>query len=414
MDPVLAEPIVIVGAGHAGVGVAAALRDEGCEVPICLVNGEGGFPYQRPPLSKAFMKREIEAANLLLRGRSFYDQRNIELVAGAAARIERTTSTLHLTCGSLLRYGHLILATGSRQRRLSISPADAPIHYLGNLAEAHVLRERLAPGMSVLIVGAGFIGLEFAAVAASMNCKVVVVEIGDRVLCRSVCPDLSAFYEAELRAMGVALMLSRGVTRVGRNGAGASVAISDGSRRQADLVLAGIGTVAEDRLAREAGLACDNGVIVDDRLLTADASISAIGDCARHPNAFVPDGLARLESVQNAVDQGKTVARRLTGKIANYRSVPWFWSDQGDLKLQIAGVWTGCDRFVTRGAVADRAFSILGFRGDRLRVVESVNKPADHMAARRLIAADIPVSIARAIDTSIPLKSLLTDAKAPA
>lgn len=403
-----AEPVVILGAGHAGVGAAAALRDEGFDGPVLLVNGEQNLPYQRPPLSKAFMKGEVEADGLVLRGEGFYAQRDIKLHQGKAIRIDRHAKALYLETGEMLSYGHLILATGSRQRRLPFATDGAVINYLGSLPDAEALRARLTQAERIAIIGAGFIGLEFVAVALQMGCEAHVVEQSDRLLARSVSPLMSSFFEVEHRRMGVNISLSRTVVGIRSNGSELELRLSDGLVMPADLAVAGIGTIAEDSLAIEAGLPCDNGIIVDTDLLTADDSISAVGDCTRHPNKFVPGGLARLECVQNALDQAKTVARRLTGKKGNYDAVPWFWSDQSDLKLQIAGIWSNCDRFVARGDVAERAFSILGYdRDGRLKVVESVNKPADHMAARKLIAADASVPIDQATDTSIPLKSFV-------
>ncbi|WJR75824.1 FAD-dependent oxidoreductase [Bradyrhizobium sp. NP1] len=404
----VAEPVVILGAGHAGVGAAAALRDEGFDGPVRLVNGEQNLPYQRPPLSKAFMKGEVDAGGLVLRGEGFYAQRGIELLHGKAVRIDRHQKALRFQTGATLSYGHLILATGSRQRRLPFATDGAKINYLGSLPDAETLRDRLTKAKKVVIIGAGFIGLEFAAVALQMECEPHVVEQSDRLLARSVSPLISSFFEAEHRRMGVNIRLSRTVVGIRSCGSEFELRLSDGLAMQADLVVAGIGTTAEDSLAIEAGLPCDNGIIVDSDLLTADDSISAVGDCTRHPNKFVPGGLARLECVQNALDQAKAVARRLTGKKAAYDAVPWFWSDQSDLKLQIAGIWSNCDRFAVRGDLSDRAFSVLGYdRDGRLKVVESVNKPAEHMAARKLIAAEASIPIDQATDKSIPLKTFV-------
>jgi 3-phenylpropionate/trans-cinnamate dioxygenase ferredoxin reductase subunit len=259
----------------------------------------------------------------------------------------------------------------------------------------------------VVVIGAGFIGLEFAAVAVKRGCRIHVVELADRPMARALTPQMSAVFAAAHRASGIELLLGLGIAALhGTNGKVTSVELSDGRSVAADLVLAGIGVVAEDHLARGCGLACANGVVVDGHLLTSDPTISAIGDCTSHPNVFAGETI-RLESVQNAADQARCVAKRLTGKPAPYDSLPWFWSDQGDLKLQIAGFLSNADTFVTRGDPATRAFSIFGFRQGTLTGVESLNRPGDHMAARRIIAMKLPLQPAEAGDPSFDLKALI-------
>ena len=257
----------------------------------------------------------------------------------------------------------------------------------------------------MVVVGAGFIGLEFAATAAAKGADVQVVEIAPRVMGRAVSQAISDYYAEAHRAFGVHLHLGLGVSALeGADGKVKAVKLSDGRALPADLVLVGIGIIAAEKLAGVAGLAVENGVVVDAAMTTSDPDISAIGDCAAHPNVFAGRRI-RLESVQNAADQARVVARKLAGKPAHYDALPWFWSDQGDLKLQIAGLIDGCDTFVTRGDPAQRSFSIFGFAAGKLRVVESVNRAADHMIARRLLAAATPLSLEEAADPAFDLKA---------
>ena len=401
------DPVVIVGAGHAGVQAAASLRDEGYQGKIILLSDDKAVPYQRPPLSKAFLKGEREKEGLQLRGPRFYAEKGIDLFRGEqAADIDRSARRLDLASGASLAYAHLVLATGGRERPLPIEGAKLDgVLGLRSLADAQALRERLAAARSAVVVGAGFIGLEFAAVAAAKGCAVHVVEIAARPMGRAVSSAMSDFYAKAHRSFGVELLLDTRLQAIhGRNGKVDAVSLADGRSIEADLVLVGIGILARDELAAASGLDCPNGVLVDEGLLTQDPCISAIGDCAFHLNAHAKR-LLRLESVQNANDQARIFARRLMGGAARYDSLPWFWSDQGDLKLQIAGLFESGDELVLRGSPEARSFSVFAFRRGRLACVESVNRPADHMAARRLIAQAIPFTPQQAGDPSIDLRA---------
>lgn len=402
----MSEAVVIVGAGHAGVQAAASLRDEGFTGRITLIDAQPHRPYQRPPLSKAFMKGEATPDSLMLRGPDFYAHRHIDLRLGApAARIDRAARRLVLADGEQLAYEHLILATGAKARPFAAPGVDLEgIEILRTLDDAAALRERLQSARQVVVIGAGFIGLEFAAVAAALGHHATVIDIAGRVMGRAVSPVISAAFEAKHRSMGSTLLMGAGVAEfIGAEGRVASVRLTDGRELAADLVLVGVGVIPDDALARDAGLAIDNGVAVDDHLLTSDPDISAIGDAASFPD---PRGLGRirLESVQNAVDQARCVARRLAGKPAPYDAIPWFWSDQADYKLQIAGLPFGVEDYVTRGDPASGRFSAFGVKDDRVVVVESINKPADHMAARRFLGL-APLSRAQAMDESYDLKA---------
>ena len=399
--------IIIVGAGHGGVQAAASLREEGYEGPIALVSDDPHAPYQRPPLSKAYMKGEATADSLILRGPAFYPEKGIDLMLGArVVEIDRGAKRVKFASGETLDYGHLILATGADPRPAPFAGAELEgVLALRDMNDAERLKQRLAAARHVVVVGAGFIGLEFAATAAAKGCDVQVVEIAPRVMGRAVSKALSDFYAEAHRAFGVHLHLGVGVAAIeGEGGKATAVRLSDGRRLPADLVLVGIGILAAEKLAAAAGLAVDNGVVVDAAMTTSDPDISAVGDCAAHPNVFAGRRI-RLESVQNASDQARTVARKLTGKPAHYDALPWFWSDQGDLKLQIAGLIDGCDVFVTRGDPGARSFSVFGFAAGKLKVVESVNRAADHMIARRLIASAVALTPEEAADPAVDIKA---------
>ncbi len=400
------SPVVIVGAGHAGVQTAASLREHGYDGAIVLLSDEAALPYQRPPLSKAFLKGEIDLAGLPLRADAFYREQRIDLRLGAkAARIDRAGAHVELADGSSVAYGQLILATGARQRRLDVPGVDLPgVHGLRTLADATALRDRIAPGVRVVVIGAGFIGLEVAATAARLGAETAIVEIA-RPMGRAVSPVVSDFYAEAHRAFGERLFLGVGVRAIRGTERAEAVELADGEVLKADLVLVGVGVVAEDRLAREAGLACDNGIVVDAELRTSDPAISAIGDCAHFPHAGL--GFAtRLESIENAVDQAKCVAARIAGKPAPYDELAWFWSDQGDLKLMIAGLSHGVDQWVVRGDVEARAFSAFGFRGGKLAAVELVNRAGDHAAAKRILGAGKTLTPEEAADPAFDLRAL--------
>jgi len=395
-DPNATSPasVVIVGAGHAGVQAAASLREQGFAGEIHLLSAEKDLPYQRPPLSKAFLKGEMDIHGLPLRADAHFRDQRIDLRLGVGAtRIDRASHEVELSDGGRVAYGHLLLATGARQRRLDAPGVDLPgVFALRDIADATAIRERLGGKPKVVIIGAGFIGLEIAATAA-------------RPMGRAVSPILSDFFLKEHAAFGARFRLGLGVAAIEGREKAEAVVLTDGERLSADMVVVGIGVVAEDALARECGLECDNGIVVDEHLLTSDPAISAIGDCAHFPHAAL--GLrTRLESVQNAVDQGKAVAARLVGKPKPYDELAWFWSDQGDLKLMIAGLAHGVDTWVLRGDPATRAFSTFGFRDGKLAVVESVNKAGDHAAAKRIIGTAKTLTPEDAADPGFDLRGL--------
>lgn len=400
--------IVIVGAGQGGFQAAASLRESGYEGRLVLVGDEPGLPYQRPPLSKAYMKGEAGVEQIELRAAAFYADHGIELVHARARAIDRAGRRLLLEGGEALPYGHLILATGARNRPLPVPGHDlAGVFYLRTQGDADALRGRLDVARRVVVIGAGFIGLEFAAVARALGHEVTVLEGAGRVLARAVSPEMSAFFAGAHAAMGTDLVLGAGVVGLkGEGGHVTGVETGDGTVYPADFVLVGIGVVPNVELAAEAGLEVANGIVVDAHLATMDPAISALGDAVAYPSRFA-GGSVRLESVQNAADQARSLAHRLTGRPAPFDAVPWFWSDQADLKLQIVGLAAPTDAAVLRGDPASRRFSVFRFRDRVLTAIESVNRPADHMLGRRLLTGTPTLTPEQAADEGFELKSLL-------
>ncbi|HEY1735865.1 MAG TPA: FAD-dependent oxidoreductase [Methylovirgula sp.] len=405
--------VVIIGAGHGGVQLAASLREEGYQDRIILLGDEKDAPYQRPPLSKAFMKHATPEDGVLLRGPDFYHQQSIELVLGERVlEIDRAARKLKLASGSTLDYAKLALATGGVMRQLRIEGADLDnVFSLRTMADARAMRDRFDQSKNILVIGAGFIGLEFAATAAAKGCRVDVVELASRPMARAVTEQTSNFFAAEHKKLGVNIDYETSVVALrGRNGKVTEAQLTDGRVLPVDLVLIGIGLVPSEELAKAAGLECPDGIKVDDKQATADENIFVIGDAAYHFNPFGQRWM-RLESVQNATDQARVAAKHLTGKPAHYHSVPWFWSDQADLKLQMVGFLDEADNIVMRGSFEERAYSLFGFANGKLTGVETVNKTGDHMLARRLMDEKIAVSPDLIADPNADLKGLLRGAR---
>lgn len=381
--------VVVAGAGQAGVQAASSLRDKGYPGRVVLVGEEPGEPYQRPPLSKAYLAGTTGPERLALRKAPFFTTKEIELVTARVKRIEREHKRVFLSGGEELGYSHLVLATGARNRELPIPGARLDgVLGLRTRDDADALRARLKEATDVVVIGGGFIGLEFAAVAAKLGSSATVVEAVDRVLARVVSPAVSAHYAALHEKHGNRILTGKTVTRLLGESSVTGVELSDGTVLPADLVVVGIGVLPNTELAAEAGLAVDNGIVVDSCLSTSDPHISAIGDCAAYPSGFA-GAPVRLESVQNAIDHARCVAAKLTGDATPYSSLPWFWSDQFDATLQIAGLANGYDRAIVHGEPG--TFSVFCFQGEDLRAVESVNRPFDHIAARRVLASETQI-----------------------
>jgi 3-phenylpropionate/trans-cinnamate dioxygenase ferredoxin reductase component len=409
--------VVVVGSGQAGVTVAEALRAAGSAARVTVVGGEAELPYERPPLSKDVLLGTVTVDDVRLRSRQWYRDRDVDLRLGTRVeRIDRDIRTVLLEDGGVLPYDHLVLATGSRPRRLPVPGADLEgVQGLSTPEDAVRLRDQLSRARHVVVVGAGFIGLEVAAAATALGSRPVVIELADRVLARVAGPVLSAEVAARHLGRGVDLRLGCGVTELrGSGGRVTAVVTSTGEVLPADLVVVAVGSAPVQELAADAGLACSDGILVDETLRTGDPAVSAVGDCCRFPRDGRP---TRLESVQNAVDQARHVAARLaagTPPRAPYRQVPWFWSTQGDLKLQMVGVPGPRDDEVLRGDPAAGRFSVFRYAGDRLTCVESVDHPAGHLVGRRLLAAGISPTRAQAADPGCDLKALAAAGRAPA
>ena len=402
-----APVVAIVGAGQAGFQAAASLRQDGFAGRIVLISDEPVSPYQRPPLSKSYLAGESSLDELWLRPETFYTQHQIDVLAGeTVTAVDRAERRLRMASGGELSWDHLVLATGARYRPLAVPGAELDgVLPLRTLADADVLRERLDQAHEIVVVGAGFIGLEFASVAIARGAAVHIIEVTQHPMGRVVSALISRFFADAHESWGAQVSLGTGVARIiGAGGRATGVETTEGRHLPADLVLICIGVIPNAELAREAGLAVDNGIVVDEYLATGDPRIFAIGDCANFPTPFAV-GRVRLESVQNAVDQGRCVAAHIAGKPAPYDKVPWFWSDQGDLKLQIAGITAGHDKAILRGDPDGGRFSVFCFRAGRLIGVESVNQTADHVVARRLLAGDPRLTPEQAADEGYDLRA---------
>lgn len=396
--------VLIIGAGHAGGTAAALLRQHGHEGPIVLAGEEPAPPYQRPPLSKAWLKGEADLEALLLRPEEFYAEHGIELRQGVTATaIDAAGKTVTFADGTVEPYDALILATGSTARKLSIPGADRPdLLELRTLADAEKLKAALGPGKRLAVVGGGYVGLEAAASARALGAGAVVIERMDRVLARVASKTLSDFFTDYHRAHGVEVLTSAEVTAF----EGGGVRLGDGRLIEADAILVGVGAAACDQLAATAGLACQNGVVVDEAARTSDPSIWAIGDVAFRPIPVHGGRRQRLESVPNALEQAKQAAAAIAGRPAPAPEVPWFWSDQYDIKLQIAGLPEGADRQVLRGDPATAAFAVFHLTGDRIVCVEAVNAPAEFMAGRLMIGRGTAVDAERLTDPAVSMKTV--------
>ncbi|GHH83775.1 ferredoxin [Streptomyces sulfonofaciens] len=416
---------LIVGASQAGLQLAVSLRELGDTGPVTLVGEERRPPYQRPPLSKEVLTGKAELDSLAFRAPAFYAEAGITLICGERVTGVRLadsgppgSGTATTDSGRELPFDRLALTVGAGPRRLDVPGADLDgVCYLRDHEDAARLRARLADRPRVVVVGGGFIGLEAAAAARSLGAPVTVLEAADRLMSRAVAPVVSEFYRAAHGRRGTEVRLSAGVTGFdGANGRVTGVRLADGSRVAADLVLVGVGVLPRTELARQLGLLCEDGIVVDACARTSNPAVVAAGDCTVQPHPVTGRGRVRLESVHNAVAQAQAAAAALLGRRPAQAAgqVPWFWSFQGDLRLQIAGLSTGYDTCVVRGDREGERFSVLYYREGRLLAVDAVNRPADYMAVRTALGrrATIPADLAADADT--PLKSLITAPADPA
>jgi 3-phenylpropionate/trans-cinnamate dioxygenase ferredoxin reductase subunit len=401
----MSETIVIIGGGQAGAQAVDTLRREGYAQRLVLIGSEPELPYQRPPLSKKFLSGELAQERLWFRHRSFYDEHRAELVLGkTATSLDPATQSVVVEDYGELRYDRLLLCLGASSRRLTCAGADlVGVHYLRDLQEANALRAEIRPGARVVIVGGGYIGLETAATCAKLGCSVKVLEMADRIMNRVVAPVVSTFFAAEHAKHGVEILVEARVAALAGRDRVEGVVCADGTVHAADFVVVGVGAEARTDLARAAGLACDNGIVVDEFCRTSDPAIYAAGDCTNHPSPRYGRRL-RLESVDNAFEQAKAASQNMLGGAVVHDRVPWFWSDQFDSKLLIVGLSQGADRMVVRGDPAERSFSVCHFAGRELLALEAINHSKDYMAARKLIADRATLDPDRARDPSVPLK----------
>ena len=406
---------LVVGASQAGLQLASSLRELGDDRPVTLVGEELHAPYQRPPLSKEFLAGAAEQDSLAFRRPDWYVGAGIDLVLG-----ERVTSlalpegdrpgTATTDSGRSLFFARLALTVGASPRRLSVPGAELDgVCYLRDVDDAADLKDRLATAQDVVVVGGGFIGLEAAAVARSMGRRVTVVEMADRLIPRAVAPVVSEFYRAAHERRGTTVLLSTGLRAVEGDDAGrvTGVVLDDDLRLPADLVVVGVGVVPRTELAEQIGLECDGGIVVDEHAQTSAPGVVAAGDCTVLPHPLTGEGRVRLESVQNATTQGALAAASLLGRLDGKPAVPWFWSNQGDLRLQIAGLATGFDKHVVRGEPDTERFSVLYYRGDQLLAVDAVNTPTAYLVVRKALGQGIPLPAELVGDPATPLKELL-------
>ena len=397
--------MVILGAGHAAGQAAASLRQESYEGEIVIIGDEPHIPYQRPPLSKAYLSGDVELDRVHLRPEKFYQDKNVTLKLGVkASGIDTSAKTVSTDAGETIAYDKLLITTGGRPRKLSIPGSDlAGIHYLRTIADVDGIRDEMAPDKKLVIVGGGYIGLEVASVAVKAGLEVHVLEMEARILQRVTTPEMSEYYHGLHESRGVHIHTSTGVT--GFSGDGRVQAVQCGDQEfPADIVIVGIGIIPNVEIAEAAGIQCDNGIVVDEGCRTSATDVYAAGDCTNHPNPLLNRRL-RLESVPNAMEQARVAAANMCGGDKTYASIPWFWSDQYELKLQMVGFSGDGDTQVLRGSKADNQFAVFYLKDGKVVAADAVNSPKEFMICKQLIGK--PVDAERLADPETDLKELL-------
>jgi 3-phenylpropionate/trans-cinnamate dioxygenase ferredoxin reductase component len=407
----MVSTIVVIGGGHGGAQAVETLRSEGFSGRLILIGDESTLPYQRPPLSKKYLSGELAGERLPFRPRAYYDEHQIELKLGSrATRIDTGSRRVDLSNGDQIVYDRLLLCLGAISRNLTCPGAQlAGVHYLRTVADVPAIQRAMQPGAQVVIIGGGYIGLEAAATARKLRCEVTVLEMADRVMNRVVASSVSEYFSREHRTQGVKLICNAMVTRLEGHTRVQRVVCADGSMHEADLLIVGIGAVANVQLASEAGLQCDDGIFVDKYCRTSDPNVFAAGDCTTHPSSRYQMRV-RLESVDNAFEQAKAAARNLIDRPTVHDRVPWFWSDQYENKLFIVGLSQGHDQEITRGDPATRSFSVCYLRAGELLAVEAINHSKDYAAARKLIADRARPNIDRLANAQVALKDTVEGA----
>ncbi|MFD9665132.1 NAD(P)/FAD-dependent oxidoreductase [Rhodococcus sp. NPDC059968] len=406
---------LIVGACQAGVQIAVSLRELGYTEPITLVGAEPYHPYQRPPLSKAYLAGDATPSSLSLRNPEFYTDNKIDLVLGErVTSVDLDAGSAQTGAGRQLPFGSLALATGARVRRLSIPGSNLNgVFYLRDIDDADLLARALPDVSDVVVIGGGFIGLEAAAVARVRGKKVTVIEATPRLVARAVAPVVSDFLAQAHRRRGSRVLLGRSVAGLESvDGAVSGVRLDDGELVRAQLVVVGVGVIPRTELAEQIGLGVESGILVDKYARTSDHRVVAAGDCTTMPHPMSASGHVRLESVQNAQDQSRVAAASVMGQPTPYTAVPWFWSDQAELKLQITGLSLGFDDVVVRGNLDEEKFTALYYKNGRLIAADCVNRAPEYMAVRRALAVGATIPAQRGADISTPLKELVVPASA--
>jgi len=399
------KKVVIIGAGHAAGQLVASLRQKKFSGEITLLGEEPWYPYQRPPLSKKFLAGDMPAERLYVKPQNFYDDDpDVHVILNTrVTAIDRGDQSVRTDTGQSFDYDFLVIASGSRPRELTLPGAELDgVFYLRGIDDVNAIRSRLDTRSQVVIIGAGYIGLEVAAVAAGLGHEVTVVEMAERVMSRVVSAEVSQFYQDIHTQNGVSLRLATGLSHLAGSERVDGVVLDNGETLPADIVIVGIGIVPNTELAAAAGLETTNGVVVDDRCQTADPNVFAVGDCTWHPNAVLGRSI-RLESVHNALEQAKTAACNICGEELHYAQVPWFWSDQYDLKLQIAGLSQDYDEVVIRGSIEQKSFACLYLSSGRLIAIDAINRPKDFVQSKALIAdhAQIDPALLANLDTDL-------------
>lgn len=403
------KSVVIIGASHAAVEAISTLRKKGWSDQIILVGDEKPLPYQRPPLSKAYLKGAMAEDKLLIRNEKFYQDAGVTLMLGRRTEsINRQTKKITLDGNKTLAYDKLIIATGTRARKLPVEGADLPsVHYLRTKSDANVIKANMLSGKKILLVGAGYIGLEIAAYAIKSGCEVTVVELADRVLERVTSPEVSEFYQRLHTEQGVDIRLGSSVDKMEAFGSAYRATLSSGEMLEFDSAVVGIGVLPNVELAKESGLSCDNGIVVNEFATTDDADIYAVGDCSKYHSVIYGRDI-RLESIPNAVGQARVAAAAICGEETPYNEVPWFWSDQYDIKLQTVGLFDGYDEAVVRGEPSENKFSVFYLKAGCVLAVDAINSPMEFMIGKKLVAAKTKLEADVISDISIKPKDFLS------
>jgi len=394
---------VIIGAGHAGGMTAISLRQRQYQGSITLIGEENYLPYQRPALSKGFLAGEIEEKRLYLKSQDYFDKNNIHIIRSCkVVAIDRNNKTILLENQKQLGYEKLVIATGSIVNKLKTSSSETDLYYLRTIRDSLKIREKLRSKNKITVIGAGYIGLEIASIATKKNLEVSVLELENRVMGRVVSAEVSDFFQKKHQSEGVEFKFNTSITDIEDRGKQKRIICSDGSFLNTDVVVIGVGIKPNIELAKSSGLKCDNGILVDANGQTSDPHIFAVGDCSNHPNNIFKQRL-RLESVQNAVEQAKSIAASIAGSHKPYQEVPWFWSDQYNIKLQIAGISQDHDHRVIRGFPEEEKFAVFYQKEKRLIAVDAINSPKEFMVGKKWIAmqAKIPFELIRNVDVDL-------------